>query len=259
MPVTEASKSAHLAGGLFAGQNFSHPATARERLVVALDFPAAAPALALARSLEGKAGWLKVGKQLFTAAGPDLVRDLIAAGNRIFLDLKFHDIPTTVAGAVRAAAELGAGMLTVHAAGGTSMLRAAVEAAAQAQQPPLILAVTVLTSFRQADVNEIGIPGSLADQAVRLAELAGRAGCGGIVSSAQEASAIRAALGSDFAIVTPGIRPAAGQADDQARVFTPAAAIRAGATHLVVGRPITQAGNPRAVAEQIAAEIAAAL
>src|SRR5437588_6526452 len=144
MPSSEVPKAAHPQGGLFAG-NFA-PANPRDRLIVALDVPAAVPALALAGTLQGAAGWLKVGKQLFTAAGPELVRDLIASDNRIFLDLKFHDIPSTVAGAVRAASELGAGMITVHAAGGSAMLRAATDAAAQSRKPPLVLAVTVLTS-----------------------------------------------------------------------------------------------------------------
>ena len=252
MPDSKAPTTAHPRGGLFAAL------TPRERLIVALDFPSAEPALALAGDLKGAAGWLKVGKQLFTAAGPDLVRKLLDAGGQIFLDLKFHDIPTTVAGAVRAAADLGAGMLTVHASGGSRMLRAAVDAASESRKPPLILAVTVLTSFREEDVAEVGIPGRLLDQALRLTELALQAGCAGIVSSAKEAAEIRRRFGDDFAIVTPGIRPHSASSDDQARVVTPADAIRAGASHLVVGRPIAQAADPKQAAEQILAEIAAA-
>jgi len=255
MPINQPpTQPAHPSGGLFTA-----PATARDRLIVALDFPEADPAARMAATLGHTVGWFKVGKQLFTAAGPDLVRSLIGQGHKVFLDLKFHDIPATVAGAVRAAAELGVGMLTVHASGGSVMLRAAVEAAGQSPQPPLVLAVTVLTSMREADLAETGVPGRLLDQAQRLAELAHTAGCGGIVASAHEAAEIRRRLGDGFAIVTPGIRPATSSNDDQARVLTPAGAIRAGATHLVVGRPITQAQDPQQAAQEIVAEIAGAL
>ncbi|MGH9650698.1 MAG: orotidine-5'-phosphate decarboxylase, partial [Terriglobales bacterium] len=201
----------------------------------------------------------KVGKQLFTAAGPAVVRELIGAGRQVFLDLKFHDIPTTVAAAVRAASELGVSMVTVHASGGSKMLKGAVEAAAAAKNPPVVLAVTVLTSFDEADLREIGVASGAQEQVLRLASLAQKAGCGGVVASAQEAKAIRRELGSGFAIVTPGVRPAGGSKDDQARVATPSEAMAAGATHIVVGRPITGARDPAAAARAILEEISPAV
>lgn len=228
---------------------------ANERLIVALDFPSTPQARQLVTRLGDSVRIYKVGKQLFTAAGPQLVRDLVTAGKKVFLDLKFHDIPNTVAGAVRAAAELGVSMLTVHASGGSKMLRAAAEAAAQSPGKPLVLAVTVLTSLGDADLQEIGVAGRATDQVLRLAALAQQAGCGGVVASPQEAAHIRQALGPGFAIVTPGIRPAGSDVGDQARVATPAAAIAAGATYLVVGRPITEAADPAAAAAAILREI----
>ena len=231
---------------------------ARDRLIVALDVSSAREALELAVKLRQGAGRLKVGKQLFTAEGPQVVRDLVAAGYGIFLDLKFHDIPNTVGAAVRSASALGVDMLTVHASGGSKMLRAAVEAARQAAKRPKILAVTVLTSMSDADVQEVGFSGRVVDEVLRLAELALGAGCDGIVTSAREAAEVRKRLGDGFAIVTPGIRPAGGAAGDQARVVTPGDAIRAGATHLVVGRPITGAADPAAAAISIVDEIEAA-
>ena len=233
-------------------------ASARDRLIVALDVSSAREALHLASQLQRSAGKLKVGKQLFTAEGPQVVRDLIAAGYDIFLDLKFHDIPNTAGAAVRSAATLGVNMLTVHAAGGSKMLRAAVEAARAASKPPNILAVTVLTSMSDADVQEVGFSGRVVDEVLRLAELALSSGCDGIVTSAREALEVRKRLGNGFAIVTPGIRPAGDAAGDQARVVTPADAIRAGASHLVVGRPITAAANPAEAACKILAEMATA-
>jgi orotidine-5'-phosphate decarboxylase len=227
----------------------------RERLIVALDVNTAAEARRLAGALGDAAGVFKVGKQLFTAAGPSVVRDLVASGRKVFLDLKFHDIPNTVAGAVREAGRLGASMLTVHASGGAKMLRAAAEAAAGG---PLVLAVTVLTSLGDEDLREIGVSGRVLDQALRLAALARDNGCGGVVASPQEVRELRRELGGGFAIVTPGIRPAGESAGDQARVATPTDAIRAGATYLVVGRPITGAADPAAEAGRIVAEIAAA-
>jgi orotidine-5'-phosphate decarboxylase len=227
---------------------------ARDRLIVALDVPNAAEAQRIVTALGESVSTYKVGKQLFTAAGPAIVRELIGSGRRIFLDLKFHDIPSTVAAAVRAASELGVSMLTVHASGGSKMLKAAVEAAAAAKYPPLVLAVTVLTSFDDSDLQEIGVAAQTQEQALRLASLAHKAGCGGVVASAREAQAIRRALGADLRIVTPGVRPAGGAMDDQARVATPAEAIAAGADYIVVGRPITGAKDPAAAARAILEE-----
>jgi orotidine-5'-phosphate decarboxylase len=173
----------------------------------------------------------------------------------VFLDLKLHEMPNTVASAVRSASSLGVGMLTVHASGGSRMLKAAVEAAAQAERPPLVLAVTVLTSMADEDLQEVGVSGRVLDQVLRLAALARDAGCGGIVASAHEAAEIRRELGTGFAIVTPGVRPAGTDAGDQARVVTPETAMKAGATHLVVGRPITAAADPASAAEGVLEEI----
>jgi orotidine-5'-phosphate decarboxylase len=229
--------------------------SARDRLIVALDVPTAAEAQRIMAALGGSVSTYKVGKQLFTAAGPAVVRDLTGAGRKVFLDLKYHDIPSTVAAAVRAASELGVAMLTVHASGGSKMLKAAMEAAGAAKRPPLVLAVTVLTSFGDSDLKETGVAAQTLEQALRLASLAQKAGCGGVVASAREAQAIRRALGADFRIVTPGVRPAGGPKDDQARVTTPAEAIAAGADYIVVGRPITGAKDPAAAARAILEEI----
>jgi len=225
---------------------------------VALDVSSASKALQLADQVREVASLFKVGKQLFTAVGPEVVRDLQASGRKVFLDLKFHDIPNTVRAAVREAAKLGVNMLTVHAAAGSKVLRAAAEAAAEGANRPLILAVTVLTSFTDADLEETGVSGRVRDHALKMAQLARSVGCGGIVTSAREAGALRHELGPDFVIVTPGIRPAGAEADDQARAATPAEAIRAGATYIVVGRPITGAANPAQEARRIVDEIAAA-
>jgi len=227
----------------------------RDRLIVALDVPHSAQALVLVRVLGNSISTFKIGKQLFTAEGPALVRELVAAGKKVFLDLKFHDIPATAAGAVGSASELGVSMLTVHASGGTKMMRAAVEAARQARQPPLVLAVTVLTSLNDEDLRETGVQGRMPDQVLRLAALARAAGCDGIVASPQEVRELRRQLGGGFAIVTPGVRPAGAAANDQERMATPAEAIAAGATHIVVGRPITAANDPVAAARAILAEI----
>lgn len=230
-------------------------ASARDRLIVSLDVPSAAEAQRIVTALGESVSTYKVGKQLFTAAGPALVRDLVGSGRKVFLDLKFHDIPNTVAAAVRAASELGVFMLTVHASGGSKMLSAAAEAALSAKQPPLVLAVTVLTSLSDADLKELGVTGGAKEQVLRLASLAQKAGCGGVVASAQEAKAIRQALGPGFAIVTQGVRPAGASKDDQARVATPAEAIAAGADYIGVGRPITRAKDPAAAARAILEEI----
>jgi orotidine-5'-phosphate decarboxylase len=223
----------------------------RERLIVALDVPTAAEAQKIVADLGEAVTTYKVGMQLYTAEGPRVVRDLIASGHKVFLDLKYHDIPNTVSTAVREAAQLGVSMLTVHGAGGTKMLRAAVDAARDTNPSLQVLAVTVLTSMAELDMNEIGIQGQVMDQVARLASIALDAGCAGVVSSAHEVKALRAKLGSEFLAVTPGVRPAGAAHGDQARVVTPAEAIAAGATHIVVGRPITAANNPRHEAESI--------
>jgi orotidine-5'-phosphate decarboxylase len=228
----------------------------RDRLIVALDVSTADEARRLVRALGDTATTYKIGKQLFTAAGPQLVAEFIASGQKIFLDLKFHDIPNTVWAAVHSAAALGVSMLTVHASGGPKMLRAAVEAAGQVANPPLVLAVTVLTSLTDEDLSLIGVNGRVLDQVLRLASLAREAGCGGIVASALEACELRRELGTGFAIVTPGVRPPGVPAGDQARVLTPREAIAAGATHIVVGRPITEAQDPAAAAKAVLDEIA---
>ncbi len=226
----------------------------QERLIVALDVSSAAAARQLVAAVGDSAHTFKIGKQLFTAEGPALVRELAGAGRSVFLDLKFHDIPNTVAAAVKEAGRLGVRMLTVHALGGSAMLRAAAQAAREFPQLQ-VLAVTVLTSLGDGDLAEIGIGGGVADEVVRLARLAIAAGCHGVVASAQEARALRALLGDKFLIVTPGVRPAGSDAGDQVRVVTPAVAMAAGATHLVVGRPITEAKDPAAAARAIVAEM----
>ena len=227
----------------------------RDRLIVALDVSHSAQALALVRSLGAPVSTYKVGKQLFTAEGPALVRELVAAGKKVFLDLKFHDIPATVAGAVGSASELGVSMLTVHASGGSKMLRAAVESARKATTPPLVLAVTVLTSLSDEDLRETGVQGRAKDQVLRLVVLARAEGCDGVVASPQEVRELRRQLGDGFAIVTPGVRPAGTAVNDQARTATPGEAIAAGATYVVVGRPITAANEPSAAARAILEEI----
>jgi orotidine-5'-phosphate decarboxylase len=231
---------------------------AKDQLIVALDLPSAAQARQLVYAIGGAATTFKIGKQLFTAEGPQFVRELVSSGRKVFLDLKFHDIPNTVAAAVKAAAELRVSMLTVHASGGSKMLRAAVDAAVQSQNQPLILAVTVLTSLSDSDLQEIGVAGNVLSQVLRLGDLARRAGLVGVVASAKEASELRREMGEGFTIVTPGVRPAGSAAGDQARVVTPKDAIAAGATHLVVGRPILEAPDPAKAAEAIVAEIEAA-
>jgi len=228
----------------------------RERLIVALDVASAAEARRIVTSLGDSIQFYKVGMQLYTAEGPGMVRDLVRAGKKIFLDLKYHDIPNTVGAAAREAAQLGVSMLTLHASGGTKMLRAAVDAARQSHTELAVLAVTVLTSMEENDLHETGIPDSIAEQALRLATIALNAGCAGVVSSAREVKALRASLGSGFLAVTPGVRPAGSVHGDQARVVTPAEAIAAGATNIVVGRPITAAADPGLEARKILREIA---
>jgi len=226
----------------------------RERLIVALDVSSAAAAHQIVATVGDSALTYKVGMQLYTAEGPQLVRDLVASGRRVFLDLKYHDIPNTVGAAVSEAAKLGVSMLTVHASGSSKMLCAAVEAA-QARPGLMVLAVTVLTSMDGNDLETIGMRGTVADSVVRLASVALANGCQGIVTSAREASNLRSELGNDFAIVTPGVRPAGSSVGDQKRVVTPAEAIAAGASHIVVGRPITDAADPAAAAKAILGQI----
>lgn len=214
------------------------------KIIVALDYADATSALKLAKQLDPNLCRLKVGKELFTAAGPQLVETLVQMGFGIFLDLKFHDIPNTVAKACEAASRLGVWMLNVHAAGGLMMMQAAREGVTKSGQHPLLVAVTVLTSMDQTALNQTGVPGQIEDQVLRLARLTQQAGLDGIVCSAQEASALRNALGNDFYLVTPGIRPANVNHDDQSRVVRPVEALQMGASYLVIGRPVTQAADP---------------
>jgi orotidine-5'-phosphate decarboxylase len=224
----------------------------RDRLIVALDVSSAAAAQELVHRIGEAAGIYKVGLQLFTAEGPNLVRELVASGRRVFLDLKLHDIPNTVSHAVKSAMELRVHMLTVHASGGAAMLRAATEAGGGRLN---LLAVTVLTSRTDEDMQETGISGRVTDQALRMAALARNAGCQGVVSSPRETLAIRKSLGEGFAIVTPGVRPAGTESNDQQRTATPSQAIANGASHIVVGRPITHAAEPAQSARAIIAEM----
>lgn len=225
------------------------------RVIVALDFPEARPALDLAARVEPALCRLKIGKELFAAAGPQLVEQLAARGFDVFLDLKFHDIPNTVASACRAAANLGAWMVDVHALGGVAMMAAAREAVAGAARPPLLVAVTVLTSMGPQDLAQIGITLSPERAVSNLAGLARAAGLDGVVCSAREAAVLRRELGPEFLLVTPGIRPAGAERGDQVRIATPADAVRAGASYLVIGRPVTQASDPARALAEINAEI----
>lgn len=230
-----------------------------QELLVALDVDTAAAALALADRLRGVVGGFKIGSRLFTSEGPSVVEAIAARGDRVFLDLKFHDIRQTVAGAVAAATRLGVWMVNVHAAGGSTMMRAALEAAREesartSRAAPLVVAVTVLTSLNEQMLAEIGVDGALRTQVQRLAALTKAAGLDGVVVSPQEISLVRAACGSDFTIVTPGIRSAEDAKHDQSRTLSASQALAAGADFLVVGRPIIAAPDPRAAAERIAAE-----
>ncbi len=225
------------------------------KIIVALDYADAVSALALVVRLDPALCRLKVGKELFTAAGPELVRALVARGFEVFLDLKFHDIPHTVAAACRAAGGMGVWMLNVHASGGRRMMTAAQEALAGLPNRPLLIAVTVLTSMSAEDLGEVGVSGAPADQVLRLARLSQACKLDGVVCSAQEAAMLRADLGANFRLVTPGIRPAGADVGDQRRVMTPAEALRAGATDLVIGRPITGAADPLAALKQIQSDV----
>lgn len=233
------------------------PVTARDRLIVALDFPSAGQALAHVDQLEGRALWFKVGLELYLAAGPGIIATLREQGFRVFLDLKLHDIPNTVAGAVRSISSFGADLLTLHAAGGEAMLQAAAEAAAARPHAPQLLAVTVLTSMDASQLYGIGISDTPAAQVLRLARLAMNAGIPGLVCSTEEVSGLRVDLGQFPLLVVPGIRPAGAAAGDQRRTAAPGAAIAAGASMLVVGRPITQSLDPAATVDAILVEMTA--
>jgi orotidine-5'-phosphate decarboxylase len=232
---------------------------AKQHLIVALDVPGEVAGLELASRLEDQCQWFKVGLELYIAAGPAIVEKLVARGHSVFLDLKLHDIPNTVAAAVRSAASLGASLLTVHAAGGPAMLQAAQEAAAGLATAPQLLAVTVLTSMDQGQLAAIGVSAATAEQVTLLAKMGLAAGIRGFVCSPQEVAAMRALTGPDGVLVTPGIRPAGAAKGDQQRVATPTYALEQGASYLVVGRPITQAADPALAAEAILFEIAEAL
>ena len=228
----------------------------KDKLIIALDVPNAREARDLVRRIGDEGLFYKVGLQLFAAEGPGIVRDLVHSGKKVFLDLKFHDIPNTVAGAVKSASELGVYMLTVHATGGSKMLNAAAHAA---DKKVRVIAVTMLTSVGEPEMTELGYQAkSVEEQVLRLARLAQNSGCDGVVASPLEISGLRKTLGNKMLIVTPGIRPAGSKADDQSRVATATDAIRSGANHLVIGRPITGATDPSSAARGFLDEIALA-
>jgi orotidine-5'-phosphate decarboxylase len=235
-----------------------HP---RERLVVALDVESAAQALALVERLRGLAGMFKIGKQLFTAAGPDLVRRITGMGEQVFLDLKFHDIPNTVARAGAEATRLGVRIFNLHALGGSAMMRATVEAVSQTVEReslprPLILGVTVLTSHTQQSLTEVGVQSTVEEEVIRLARLCEASGLDGVVASPHEITPVRSVAGRpEFVILVPGVRPPGAARHDQSRVMTPAEAVRLGADYLVVGRPITEAEDAAQAARKIVEEI----
>jgi len=225
------------------------------KIIVALDYASATPALALVDRLEPSLCRLKVGKELFTASGPKLLEQLMQRNFEVFLDLKFHDIPNTTAQACKVAASLGVWMINVHALGGRKMLEAAAEAVIHSAQRPKLVAVTMLTSMGQHDLADIGINATPAEMLLRLATLARDSGLNGVVCSAQEAALLRKKCGMGFCLVTPGIRPVQVSADDQARIMTPRAALQAGSNYLVIGRPVTQAADPLQALRDIHQEI----
>ena len=240
--------------------------TVKDKLIVALDVTTIDQAHRLISALKADVGMFKVGSQLFTLAGPGLVEEIIASGNKVFLDLKFHDIPHQVAGAARVAVELGVSLFTVHASGGSEMMRRAAEAVSEAAErknvgPVRVVAVSVLTSMDDKSLNEIGVDRSAGDSVEQLVRLAAASGVDGVVSSPQEAAKIRSITRPDFLIVTPGIRPedSTTHQEDQKRVATPGAALSAGADYLVVGRPITGASDPVSAAHKIVQEMSAAV
>jgi orotidine-5'-phosphate decarboxylase len=227
----------------------------RQKLIVALDVSTAAAARKIVAAVGDSAVTYKVGLQLYTVEGSKIVQELISSGRQVFLDLKYHDIPNTVGAAVHEAAGLGVAMLTVHALGGQRMLRAATEAAGAVNPRVRVVAVTVLTSMDEPELAQVGIPDGILPEVMRLAVLAAAEGCHGVVASAQEASAIRKKFGDSFLIVTPGVRPEGFAHGDQARAVTPAQAIAAGASHIVVGRPIIEAADPAQAAREILAQM----
>ena len=231
------------------------PCPSGPRIIVALDYPRADPALDLARRLDPQLCRLKVGKELFTAAGPAVVEALQTLGFEVFLDLKFHDIPNTVAAACRSGADLGVWMLNVHASGGEAMLIAAREAVQAVPHPPLLIAVTVLTSLDEQDLMAVGIDSSAREQVLRLAKLSARCALDGVVCAASDLGALHEQLPPGFLTVTPGVRPAGSESGDQKRVTTPAQAIELGASYLVIGRPVTQARDPVQALKALAAEV----
>lgn len=225
------------------------------KIIVALDYAEAKPAVEFVSRLNPALCRLKIGKELFTAAGPAVVEQCMKAGFEVFLDLKFHDIPNTTAQACKAAASMGVWMVNVHAFGGRKMMEAAREAVANSKHQPKLIAVTVLTSMAQEDLAGIGINAAPAEMVQRLAVLARDSGLDGVVCSAQEAALLRNLCGKDFCLVTPGIRPAEAAADDQSRIMTPRAALQQGSSYLVIGRPITKAADPLKALQNISAEI----
>ena len=232
---------------------------AKDKLIIALDVETPSKALELVKELRSVAGMFKVGSQLFTAAGPQIVRDIIALDSKVFLDLKFHDIPHQVAGAARSAAELGVSLFTIHASGGREMMRRAVDAVAEVGNETAVLAITVLTSIDANILAQIGVNSTPSESVLLLVKLAEASGVDGVVASAQEIKTIRDVIPSpNFLVVTPGIRPKENESGDQKRIATPAAAISAGASYLVIGRPITSATDPVAAAQQIVTEMQAA-
>lgn len=224
-------------------------------IFLALDTSSLAAASALAARVGPYVGGFKIGLEFVSANGPEGVRTIVRSGRPVFLDVKLHDIPNTVAGAIKALATLGAAIINVHASGGAAMMRSAAEAAASAQPRPKLLAVTVLTSLEASDLATMGVSATPMEQVVRLAKLTKAAGIDGVVCSPQEIEAVRAACGPDFLIVTPGVRPAGGDLGDQKRVMTPRQALAAGADILVIGRPITGAADPAAAAQAILKEL----
>lgn len=226
------------------------------RIIVALDYPSAAPALDLVSGLDPASCRLKVGKEMFTRLGPSFVEKLVGKGFDVFLDLKFHDIPNTVAAACAAAADLGVWMVNLHASGGRNMMVTARERLESLSHRPLLIAVTILTSLGEKDIAEVGFSGAPADNVIRLARLTADAGLDGIVCSPLEAAEVRPLVGPEFLLVTPGVRPASAAQDDQKRVMTPLNALNNGADLLVIGRPITAAEDPQASLDRIQQEIA---
>lgn len=233
--------------------------TVDPKIIVALDFPAEAPALSLIERLDPTLCRLKIGKEMFTRLGPRFVERAIARGFDVFLDLKYHDIPNTVAAACDAAADLGVWMVNLHASGGRRMMEAAMERLVARGERPLLIAVTILTSLGEAELKEVGFSGTPEDNVRRLAALAQDCDLDGVVCSPREAESLRAERGGDFLLVTPGVRPLGAELNDQTRVMTPADAIRAGASYLVIGRPITAAEDPLAALRAIDAEITGVL